>query len=1071
MKKTNLLMRGTALSLALFSATPAFAQNDSVAPSDAAEDANDRDVIVVTGSRILNRPNLEASIPITSVDADDLLNTGEISLGDMLNRLPQLRSTFTQANSTASIGTSGLNLLDLRGLGTSRTLVLVNGRRSVTSTPGTYRVDTNTIPTELLERVDLVTGGNSAVYGSDAVSGVVNFILKRDYEGIGVNAQGGVSSRGDRGSYSINGVIGRNFADGRGNIAISGGYARSETLLFADRNAQTGAFTGTPGFATVDSDIQCSLDSQGNPIPGSVANCDPNVRNASDGIPDTAFFDVFPGATFGNASLGGAVLFACPAATATNAAQRALVCAPFLTPTGGRVADNYMFAPDGSLLRNNPAIDLRPFGGGVRGGRGASGVEGAMLLPGLSRYNTTLLARYEFSPAVEVFFEGKYVNITANQTSTQPVALSLGGTTSTFFLDNPFLTPQARSTIQQALGTTSSTAGFSMIRFLNDVGTRSEQHKRETWGLVGGLRGDISSSGNLRYEVALNWGRTETYYEAGGHFVSAKFNNAVNAVRNAQGDIVCRINADASTTNDDASCRPINLFGEGAPLTTPDGLAYARYTPFRDQWAEMLNATAFISGDTSGLFELPGGPIGFAVGVEYRKEDAFSAYDDITAAGRGTLNSFADFAPPAITSKEIYGEIRIPLLADAPLAKELSIELSGRASDYSNIAKKVYAYNAGVIYSPFDGVRLRAGYARSVRTPNLSDAYATRTETFANNLVDPCSQTVISQNPNRTRNCAAAGVPTVLQLPDGTTQPWINTPSGGISGFNQGNPDLEPEVGKNLTIGGVFQPRFLPGFSLSVDYYRIKINKAIAGLTGQTIINQCYDDTVGIDNVYCAAISRRTTSDPLTNATFSGQSGRNVSGLPIIPLDIVGPAFINQPFNYASFKASGIDAQMDYSYRFENGVRVTLSGALSWVENREFFTSVADPTFSDRVHGELGDPIWEGSLGVNVVAGPIDFDYDFRWIGKQAIATWETQHSHQGREPLNADAFPVKYYPSIGYVDMQVGYTVDQKFRFHMGVDNVFDTLPPWGLTGTGDASAIFPVTGRYYYAGARFKF
>ena len=373
MKKTSLLVRGSALSLALFSAMPAIAQDASVAADDAASEADDGGVIVVTGSRILNRPNLDASIPITSVSAEDLLETGELSLGDMLNRLPQLRSTFTQANSTASIGTSGLNLLDLRGLGTGRTLVLVNGRRSVSSTPGTYRVDTNTIPTELLERVDLVTGGNSAVYGSDAVSGVVNFILKRDYDGFALNAQGGVSSRGDRGSYQISGVYGKNFADGRGNIAISGGYAHSSTLLFSDRNAQTGAFTGTPGFATVDSDIQCSLDSSGNPIPGSVAFCDPNVRGASDGIPDTAFFDVYPGSTFGNASLGGTVLFSCPAATATNAAQRALVCAPFLTPTGGRVADNYMFSPDGTLLRNNPAIDLRPFGGGVRGGRGASG--------------------------------------------------------------------------------------------------------------------------------------------------------------------------------------------------------------------------------------------------------------------------------------------------------------------------------------------------------------------------------------------------------------------------------------------------------------------------------------------------------------------------------------------------------------------------------------------------------------------------------------------------------------------------------------------------------------------------
>lgn len=546
----------------------------------------------------------------------------------------------------------------------------------------------------------------------------------------------------------------------------------------------------------------------------------------------------------------------------------------------------------------------------------------------------------------------------------------------------------------------------------------------------------------------------------------------MNAVRNGAGDIVCRINADASTTNDDPSCRPLNLFGEGAPLTTPDGLAYARYTPYRNQWAEMFNATAFISGDTSGLFELPGGPIGFAVGLEYRKEDAFSGYDPETAAGRTTLNAFAAFDPPAITAKELYGEIRIPLLADMPFAEELTVEASGRMSDYSNIAKKIYAYNVGAVYSPVQGLRLRVGYARSVRTPNLSDNYAAQAETFQNGFVDPCSQTVINQNPNRARNCAAAGVPTVQQLPDGTTTPWVNTPASGISGFNEGNLNLTPEIGKNLTFGGVFQPKFVPGLSLSVDYYRIKIEKAISSLTGQTLINRCYDDSVGIDNIYCAAIFRRSTPDnAITNFTFEGQTNRSIGGFPQFNFGRLGPSFINRPLNYASFKASGIDAQLDYTYRFENGVRVALSGALSWIENREFFTSIADPTFSDRVHGELGDPIWEGSLGVNVVAGAWDFDYDFRWIGKQSIGAWEVQHSHQGRPPTNADAFPVKYYPSIGYVDLQVGYTVNKQYRFFVGMDNVFDTLPPWGLTGTGDASGIFPVVGRYMYAGAKVKF
>jgi outer membrane receptor protein involved in Fe transport len=1063
MKKTAFLVAGTAISLSFFASVPAFAQSTTDAASDekapaqqdepTEDEANPSSApILVTGSRI-SRPNLSASVPITSIDAEDLLGTGELSLGDMLNRLPALRSTFTQANSTAAIGTSGLNLLDLRGLGTNRTLVLVNGRRGVSATPGTYRIDTNTIPTELLQRVDLVTGGNSAVYGSDAVSGVVNFILRRDYDGAAINGQAGVSSRGDRGSYNVSGVFGRNFADSRGNIAVSASYAKSNTLFFADRPNQWGAFTGTPGFLTVDNTF--------------------GELPAGDGIPDTAFFGTNPGSTFGNASLGGTVLTTCPAATTpASLAIRALTCAPGLSPAGNRIADNYMFQTDGTLLRNNPAIDLRTVGGGVLGGRGASGVEGAMALPGLRRYAGNLLAHYEFSPAFDVFLEAKYVNVVANQTSTQPVALSLGGTTSTFFLDNPYLSTQARSQIQALLGTTSTTAGFTMIRFLNDIGTRSEDHERQTYSIVGGARGDLSDKGNFKYEVALNWGRTETYYETGGHFISSRFNNAVNAARDPlTGNIVCRINIDTNLTNDDPACRPINLFGQGAPLGTPEGLNYARYTAFRNQWAEMFNAVAFVSGDSEGFIDLPGGPISFAIGGEYRKEDAASVYDPDTTAGRGTLNSFAAFNPPAIKIKEAFGEVRIPILADLPFAKELTIELSGRLSDYSNVSKTVKAYNVGVIYAPVDGLRLRGGYAKSVRTPNLSDAYATQTQTFANNFVDPCSQTVINQNPNRVRNCAAAGIPTTLLLPDGTTTPWVNTPASGIAGFNQGNPNLNPEVGKNLTVGGVFQPSFLPGLSISVDYYRIKIENAIAGLTGQAIVNRCYDDTVGIDNPFCAAVFRRTSTNPVENFTFAGQSNRTVGGFPQFNFATTGPAFINQPFNFAKFEASGIDAQLDYSYRFENGDRISLNGAVSWVEKREFFTSITDPTFSDRVHGELGDPIWEAGFGVNYRTGKFDFDYDFRWIGKQTIGTWETQNSHQGRPPTNADAFPEIYYPSIGYVDMEVGFAVTDEFRFHIGMDNVFDTLPPYGLTGTGDGSGIFPLTGRYAYAGARIRF
>ena len=198
--------------------------------------------IVVTGTRI-NRPTLVSPVPVTSVGTQDLASQGNVSLGDKLAQLPQIRATFTQANSTRFIGTSGINALDLRGLGTARTLVLVNGRRIVTATPGVNRPDVNSIAPELIDRIDIVTGGNSAIYGSDAVAGVVNFVMKRDFTGLRLTAQGGTSSRNDRTSYGVSLTAGRNFADGRGNIAVSAEYAKQDTLYYTDRDAQTGLAT------------------------------------------------------------------------------------------------------------------------------------------------------------------------------------------------------------------------------------------------------------------------------------------------------------------------------------------------------------------------------------------------------------------------------------------------------------------------------------------------------------------------------------------------------------------------------------------------------------------------------------------------------------------------------------------------------------------------------------------------------------------------------------------------------------------------------------------------------------
>lgn len=1056
-----------ALSLAL--ASPAYAQA-TAQPDPEAEDQEEQlpetqapeaeGTMVVTGSRI-RRPTLDSGVPITSVGPQDLTNRGEVSLGDALNDLPSLRSTFSQANSTTSIGTAGLSLLDLRGLGTTRTLVLVNGRRHVSAVPGSFQVDVNTIPVDLLERVDVVTGGSSAVYGSEAIAGVVNFVLRRDFEGIRVRGQSGVSTYGDRGNYFASIIAGRNFLDNRLNIAVHAEYSQAEEVFYSDRR-YLGAYSGPSGFITTQ-----------------ITNA-PN-RNF-DGIPNTAFFDnqdgTRNGIRFGNVSTGGYLSLTCNTSTPR---RQQLTCAGGAGPTGVLIPRNYAFLPDGTLAPDIPDTDNRAIGGGVLGGLSATGIEDAMLLPGNERIVGNLLVSGDFSPAFQPFLEAKFVRVLATQQSTQPTFLSATLRPS-FSTANPFLTTQARDLLREIAGTTGDFT-FNIVRFNNDIGTRAEQHERETYRVVVGTRGELSTSApNLRYEVSANWGRTTNYYETGGNVNVANFNRATNAVRNAAGQIVCAVNADANPANDDPACRPLNVFGFGAAARDQAALDYVIHTSFRNQEAEQLNLIGFISGDSTGLWELPGGPIGFALGAEYRSESASSVYDEFTANGGTFLNSAPPFLPPNLDVLEAFGELRIPILRDMPFFHELTIEGAARYSDYSTAAEGTWSYNVQGIWAPVSSLKFRVAYARATRTPTLSDLFSPGLQTFANGFTDPCDQpggtnsaNNITANPARAQNCAAAGIPTTITYTDGNgnvvTRPFSNVPGSGIAGVNSGNPNLRPEISNSFTAGFVFQPEFVPGLAFTVDYYNIEVKDVIGGLSGQAIINRCYDDPTGINNEFCAVIFRRDSADPVADNAFLGQTTRRLDGADR-PIGTAGNgiSFINAPFNFALLKREGIDFDLAYRTRLGGDTTLTLRAIATYVLKSENYSYLTQPERSDRLHGTLGDPIWAANFSANLDLGSIDFQYSANFIGRQSLLAWETQFEHQGRGPTNPDARPFKYYPDVVYHNARVNFDASEDYSFYFGVDNVLNQLPPLDLTGLEGGNPFSPM-GRYFYAGARFRF
>ncbi len=1027
--------------------TAALAQTPAAAEATSTEAPDSGEAIVVTGSRI-SRPNGESTVPITSVEGEQFYQTGNVSIGDVLNELPSLRSTLSQANSTQYLGTAGLNLLDLRGLGPQRTLVLVNGRRHVASDIlfNAVSPDTNTFPTDLIERVELITGGSSAVYGSDAIAGVANFILKQDFEGLGLRAQGGITSYGDAGAYSGSIVAGTNFADGRGNIAINAEYARQNQYFARGR-----PFERQDAFVTVDTD------------PASAAN-------GSDGIPDRLFYRDIRSATLNNTGLvrfGGRAALNC--GTATNGSF-------FNCP--------YAFQPDGTLTPvTGTRVGIGPNGSFI-GGNGENFRTGDQfqLTPQLDRYNLNVLAHFTVSDAFEPFIEAKYARTNSSGTGNSGPAFFTGATfgdpqvlvdgTGNPILDadgfeisdsreqprlsNPFLSAQARALITSQLTLDNGAAPLPDDRFtlrenLLGLGARTEKAKRDTYRIVAGVRGTFND--DWKYEVSANYGEFREKTKVLGNLNVQRFLLGVDAVVDpGSGQIVCnsKINPLARTplvpgaaqlAADIAACVPVNPFGGQFTQAQRDYLLVDTVSKGK---ITQFDALATLSGDLSQLFELPGGPVGFAIGGEYRRETNFFQADPLVQQGYTFYNALQTFSPPRFEVGEAFAEVRVPVLKDQ-FIHELTLTGAGRVARYKGSVGTVYAYNGGIDLSPFEGLRFRAGYGRSVRAPNLVELYSAPGQNFAT-IDDPCSaRNIGAGSSTRAANCAAAGIPAAYDF----------VYSQSLEIVSGGNPNLKAEKSDSYTIGGVITPRQIPGLTISADYYSITVNGAISSVDAQTIVNQCYDQATP-NNSFCGLFTR--------NSSASGPNGE-------VQYQILEGSLLQSSLNFAKLKTRGIDAQISYRHSIGNLGLLTTQLDYTHTFERSDFLDPTDPNYADRILSELGTPKDEFLLNVGFKSGPITAGYKLRYVGKQVLDTAENVFSVQGRDPENADYGPFKYYPSTFYHSVRGAVDVNDRFSFYAGVDNVLNTLPPYGLSGIGDGSGIYDARGRFFYAGIEAKF
>ena len=983
----------------------------ATAPGLAQERSNVQEVVVV-GTRIRGATAVETPTPVTTLSADAVLATGSVSLGDTLSELPALRSTFTNANSSRAIGTAGINFLDLRGLGTERTLVLVNGRRHVSGTDGSQQVDINSISPDLLERVEVITGGASSIYGSDAVAGVVNFVTRQDFEGLAVNVQSGISARGDNDNTSAAVTWGRNFMEDRANLAVSVEYVREEEFKFADRRS-----TRTRA-------SQVQVDS------------DPSGSN-SDGVPDRRLFrDV----RFLDSTPGGAFipLFDSPVNDDN-----------LLRPENG-MERVFVFNPDGTLSEANYGNDLRPLGFFLSdGGTGTSTREDGDLTPRLSRKALNVLGHMDFTNELTVFTELKFVRTDTLARTDPSFNTILAGNGIPISTDNPFLTTQARNLINTLLPGVDT---ITLNRDNYDLGVRGEDTDRETTRLVAGIKGELTP--HLNYEVSLNYGQTKVETDVLANRFNRNFLLAADAARAANGSIVCRSRLNmagvVTVTGDPVidNCVPVNLLGNGN--VSDAARAYINAPSTFDAKVKQQVASGFVSYDTGDWFELPGGPIGIVGGLEYRKEESKSAYSDDVSSGLTFLNAIlpldADYSV-----KEAFGEVRLPILRNVPGAEELTVTGSIRVADYTlRNTDTIEAYTGGLQWAPIPDVRFRFALGKSVRTPTLNDLFQPATQNF-DFVNDPCDMDNIDQGTaTRAANCLADGIPV------GFTNDPANVATTELR--SAGNSTLIEEEARTTTIGVVLQPRFVPGLAITVDYYEIDIDQVISSLTAQQIVDNCYDAAT-LNNIFCPLVFR----DPTTNFFFTSISTPPNPGP-------IGAGVLQQSLNFAGEKARGID--MDISYQFELGNigRFSTRFLGTYVRQRDDFPFLNDPDRPDQLVEELGDPKYSFNLDLGYVRGPFTVDYGMRWIESQYINNIENIRFVGGRPPTNPDFAERQFTGSVMYHDIRFGYQMRDNLNLYFGVDNIGDRLPPLGFTGITEGGGIYTNTGQFFYGGVKWK-
>ena len=939
------LMTSAALLLALAVAPAVDAQVTGAAPADAVAgstsstpDPGTGSEIVITGSRI-SRAGFSAPTPVTTVSAAEIATRAPSTLADTLATIPSFRSTNNPNNSGVNSRGGGIVTADLRGLTPTRTLVLVNGRRFVPSgTDGV--VDLKLIPTLLVNQVEVVTGGASAAYGSDAVAGVVNFRLKDRIKGFEATVQSGISQRGDNSEHRVSLATGGSFLDDRLSFTLGGDYIKN----YGIGNQYSRAW--------------------GRKEVGLITN--------------TAF--------------------------ATNGLPNYIVAAgvhPSLMSSGGLIVSGPLrgtaFGPNGSTYQFNFG---QVFGTSMIGGDGyGNNLSNATQL-GAPFESKVMLGHADFkvAPALQLYTEISGAWSDSGGVSQQP----RDNGTLTIQRDNAYLPASVRAAML-ANGLATITVG----RLNNDSGNVLIHPFNRTTRFVGGAKGDLG--GGWSYDAYAEIGRNRYGIDTGpNNRIAANYLNAIDAVVSpATGQIVCR----STLATPGNGCLPQNIFGDGSVKVDNYSFGTASF--------RLTTKETVFSGSINGSpFSTWAGPVSIVGGAEYRKESANGTSDPLSQQIQpsGAIGAFVIGNQLPIRGQyhlwEVFGETVVPLLRDSSLGKSLDLNAAVRRTDYST-SGAVVTWKGGLSYVPLSGVRLRATRSRDIRAPNLGELYQAGGSSFTNVFDKVLNQTVQ------------------------------------VREFSQGNTQLKPERADTLTGGIVYQPAFVPGLSLSVDYYNIKVKDAIGSISTPLAIQRC---NAGLTQ-FCSAI----ILNPNGTIAFTVLQSQNLN----------------------SFKTSGIDAELRYD--FDPGfIPGRLSTRLLGTYVQKFVT-VDSSGANDRVtqlsqfNRVAGVPHFTGIADMTYTLRDFSLNLQGRLIGS---GTYYTLFS-EGAGAANTIAD--NHVPAIFYLSLSISQGImmrGHRFEVFGVVNNLLDRDPPLipsgGIGNANETStnpAFYDVIGRSFKMGVRFKF